>query len=165
MDPKVPVEREKRARHDHLRTIMHDGEPANVVMLPDNKLYHRVDNGEYAEIPVLECVDVGSHLAGRCEMGFKRASWDTATDTMLLNAIKDMCDARFADVGVVGYHGAKTFTGSVFHAEVALFDTSGLRKHCDFDAVGGARRVSWLADAALVAVVLASSVLGATACA
>ena len=62
-------------------------------------------------------------------------------------------------------HMLHIFTGSVFHAEVALFDTSGLRKHCDFDAVGGARRVSWLADAALVAVVLASSVLGATACA
>jgi hypothetical protein len=162
LDPNVPVEREKGARHDFLRTIMHDGKPADVVMLPDNKLYHRVDNGEYVEIPVLECVDLGSHLAGRCEMGFERASGDTASDTRLLNAIKDMCDARFADVGVVGYHGAKTFNGNEFHAEIALFDTSGLQKHCDFDADGGgARRISWLSEAALVAVVLASSVLGA----
>lgn len=156
LDPSVPV-RSDNEYNEFERTILHEGRPAKVVMLPDNKLYHRVRDGEYVELRTLDCVDLGSHLAGRCEAGFTRASGDTAGDTLILNAIRDLCAVEYPEV--VGYHGAKTFTGNVFHAEIALFDGAPLMEK-DCGAVGGGdRRSAWLVDAALATVVLVAAVL------
>lgn len=152
---------EIETEYDTKTAIMNsDGSPANIVMV-DGKLHYKRDQYVYDPVPVLEHVDLETHLAGRCELCFNRTSISTADDAKILIAIRDMCAERFPEVDIAGYHGTQTFDYGIFHAEVALLRPSDdVTKDCAVPTTGGASRSLGWTDVALVAVVLLASVFG-----
>lgn len=137
-----------------------DGNEANIVMV-DGKLHYKRAQYEYDPVPVLEHVDLETHLAGRCELCFNRTSISTQDDTKILMAIRDMCAERFPEINIAGYHGAQTFDYGIFHAEVALLRPSDdVTKDCAVPTTGGASRSLGWGDVALAAIVLLAAVLG-----